>query len=97
MTANLILSRASDELEISSLKKISLLLHRMNFINMHVPPTKREVTATGEWERLFGFRDREGKLKITFPFYGKGTGIRKCYGKGMGNLRLVIPGIPGII
>ena len=32
-----------------------------------------------------------GKLKITFPFYGKGTGIRKCYGKG--NLRLIIPGI----
>ena len=34
-------------------------------------------------------------MKITFPFYGKGTGIRKCYRKGMGNLRLVIPGIPG--
>ena len=33
------------------------------------------------------------KLKITFPFYGKGTGIRKCYEKGIGNLRLVIPGI----
>ena len=32
----------------------------------------------GERERLFG--SREGKLKITFPFYGKGTGIRKCYG-----------------
>ena len=36
----------------------------------------------GERERLFGSREREGKLKITFPFYGKGTGIRKCYGKG---------------
>ena len=23
-----------------------------------------------------------GKLKITFPFYRKGTGIKKCYGKG---------------
>ena len=33
-------------------------------------------------ERLFGSREREGKLKIPFPFYGKGTGIRKCYGKG---------------
>ena len=49
----------------------------------------------GERERLFGSREREGKLKITFPFYGKGTGIRKCYGKG--NLRLVILGIPGIL
>ena len=34
-------------------------------------------------------------MKITFPFYGKGTGFRKFFGKGMGNLRLVIPGIPG--
>ena len=51
--------------------------------------------SRGERERLFGFREREGKLKITFPFYGKGTGIRKCFGKGMGNLRLVFPGIPG--
>ena len=38
--------------------------------------------SRGERERLFGSREREGKLKITFPFYGKGTGIRKCYGKG---------------
>ena len=36
----------------------------------------------GERERLFGSREREGKLKIPFPFYGKGTGIRKCYEKG---------------
>ena len=36
----------------------------------------------GERERLFGSRERDGKLKITFPFYRKGTGIRKCYGKG---------------
>ena len=36
----------------------------------------------GERERLFGSQEREGKLKIPFPFYGKGTGIRKCYGKG---------------
>ena len=49
----------------------------------------------GERERLFGSREREGKLEITFPFYGKGTGIRKCYGKRLGNLRLVIPGNPG--
>ena len=42
------------------------------------------VIARGERERLFGSREREGKLKIPFPFYGKGTGIRKCYGKGMG-------------
>ena len=45
----------------------------------------------GERERPFGSREREGKLKITFPFYRKETGIRKCYGKG--NLRHVIPGI----
>ena len=49
----------------------------------------------GERERLFGSREREGKLKITFPFYGKGTGIRKLLREGKGNLRLVIPGIPG--
>ena len=49
----------------------------------------------GEQERLFGSREREGKLKITFPFYGKGTGIRKLLREGKGNLRLVIPGIPG--
>ena len=40
------------------------------------------VEIRGEQERLFGSREREGKLKITFPFYGKGTRIRKCYGKG---------------
>ena len=34
----------------------------------------------GERERLFGSRER--KLKIPFRFFGKGTGIRKCYGKG---------------
>ena len=49
----------------------------------------------GERERLFGSREREGKLKITFPFYGKGTGICKLLREGKGNLRLVIPGIPG--
>ena len=49
----------------------------------------------GERERHFGSREREGKLKITFPFYGKGTGIRKLLREGKGNLRLVIPGIPG--
>ena len=53
------------------------------------------IASRGERERLFGSQERERKLKITFPFYGKGTGIRKCYGKGMGNLRLVFPGIPG--
>ena len=35
------------------------------------------ANVLGERERLFGSREREGKLKITFPFYGKGTGIRK--------------------
>ena len=40
------------------------------------------LEAGVERKRLFGSREREGKLKITFPFYGKGTGIRKCYGKG---------------
>ena len=42
------------------------------------------IQGRGERERLFGSREREGKLEITFPFYGKGTGIRKCYGKGTG-------------
>ena len=41
-----------------------------------------QYVSRGERERLFGSREREGKLKIPFPFYGKGTGIRKCYGKG---------------
>ena len=36
----------------------------------------------GERERLFSSREGEGKLKITYPFYRKGMGIRKCYGKG---------------
>ena len=40
------------------------------------------VGGRGERERLFGSREREVKLKITFPFYRKGTGIRKCFGKG---------------
>ena len=31
---------------------------------------------------FFCSRERERKLKITFPFYGKGTGIRICHGKG---------------
>ena len=38
----------------------------------------------GERERLFGSREREGKLKITFPFYGKGTEIRKLLREGKG-------------
>ena len=57
--------------------------------------TVKNAPSRGEQERLFGSREREGKLKITFPFYGKGTGIRKLLREGKGNLRLVIPGIPG--
>ena len=51
------------------------------------------MSCRGERERLFGSRELEGKLEITFPFYEKGTGIRKCHGRG--NLRLVFPGITG--
>ena len=51
----------------------------MKTIGTQIP---KLVEARGERERLFGSREREGKLEITFPFYGKGTGIRKCYGKG---------------
>ena len=40
--------------------------------------------SRGERERLFGSREREGKLKITFPFYGKGTGIQKLLREGKG-------------
>jgi len=61
----------------------------------HKSMNLRWVGGRGERERLFGSREREGKLKITFPFYGKGTGIRKLLREGKGNLRLVIPGIPG--
>ena len=42
------------------------------------------TSSRGERERLFGSREREGKLKITFPFYGKGTGIRKLLREGKG-------------
>ena len=37
--------------------------------------------SRGERERLLGSLEREGKLKITFLFYGKGTEIRKRYRK----------------
>ena len=57
--------------------------------------SKQGLRGRGERERFFGSREREGKLKITFPFYGKGTGIHKLLREGKGNLRLVIPGIPG--
>ena len=45
---------------------------------------RRHHDPRGERERLFGSREREGKLKITFPFYGKGTGIRKLLREGKG-------------
>ena len=61
----------------------------------HIMKVHHHVQYRGERERLFGSREREGKLKITFPFYGKGTGIRKLLREGKGNLRLVIPGITG--
>ena len=63
---------------------------------MKVNVTYCDVSSSrGERERLFGSREWDGKLKITFHFYGKGMGFRKCFGKGMGNFRLVIPGFPG--
>ena len=52
---------------------------------MKVKVTYCDVSSSrGERERLFGSREREGKLKITFPFYGKGTGIRKLLREGKG-------------
>ena len=70
------------------------------WVNPSLEKVRKLIRICGSWawlrgerERLFGSREREGKLEITFPFYGKGTRIRKCYGKG--NLRLVIPGNPG--
>ena len=57
-----------------------------NMMRIRIP-----LKTRGERERLFGSRERE----ITFPFYGKGTGIRKCYGNRIGNFRLGILGIPG--
>ena len=54
-----------------------------NFGNLTYVEMVQRHRARGEQETLFGSRERrEGKLKITFPFYGKITGIRKCYGKG---------------
>ena len=47
----------------------------------------------GERERLFCSREREGKLKITFPFYGKGTGICKLLPEG--KFEACNPGNPG--
>ena len=38
----------------------------------------------GERERLFSSREGEGKLKITFLFYGKGREIRKLLWEGKG-------------
>ena len=45
------------------------------------PPSSSSQGWAGRAFCLLGAR-REGKLKITFPFYGKGTGIKKCHGKG---------------
>ena len=42
-----------------------------HFLSEESSPT----SFRGERERLFGSREREGKLKIPFPFYGKGTGM----------------------
>ena len=53
----------------------------VNLIKLRIGGDLR-VFCRGERERLFGSREQEGKLKIPFPFYGKGTAIRKCYGKG---------------
>ena len=68
-----------------------------HFIYLYIlekaPPPKKnpffgEISPKCGWvagvsgKGFFGSQEREGKLKITFPFYGKGTGIRKCYGKG---------------
>ena len=49
--------------------------------------------ARGERERLFGSREWEGKLKITFPFYGKGTGIHRLLREG--KCEACNPGNPG--
>ena len=47
-------------------------------------PFEKNMQSRGEQERLFGSREREGKLKITFAFYGKGTGICKLLREGKG-------------
>ena len=46
------------------------------------PSLERGVSVRCEREGLFGSREREGKLKFTFPFYGKGTGIEKMPREG---------------
>ena len=75
----------------NSVKKVRELFLNPWFKGATGRPWKMLCDIRGEREGYFGFWEREWELKITFPFYGKGTGIRKCYGKG--NLRLVIPGI----
>ena len=58
-----------------------VLCKNIGQVSLHVTQASQ---FRGERERLFGSREREGKLKITFPFYGKGTGIRKLLREGKG-------------
>ena len=68
-----------------------------NFGNLTYVEMVQRHRARGERERLFGSRERrEGKLKITFPFYGKGTGIQKLLREGKGRkFEACNPGNPG--
>ena len=45
------------------------------------------VQFRGERKRLFGSREREGKMKIPFPFSGKGTENLRFVFTGNGNSR----------
>ena len=55
--------------------------------------TNLEAWKQGWAGKAFWLPGTGREIENHIPFYGKGTGIRKCYGKG--NLRLVIPGNPG--
>ena len=55
-----------------------------DFQKIQILQSIQSIQSRGERERLFASREREGKLKITFPFYGKGTGIRKLLREGKG-------------
>ena len=58
--------------------------------------SKQGLRGRGERERLFGSREREGKLKITFTFSGREREIENATGReGNGKFEARNPGNPG--
>ena len=52
------------------------------FFCVQMPNTDKFSKYVFQAGKAFGLPRTGKKLKITFPFYGKGTGIRKRYVKG---------------